>query len=999
MPNLARLEELVETFDRNREAYLSGKFNETQVRVEFINPFFELLGWDIHNKNGYAESYKDVYHEDAVLIKGATKAPDYAFRIGGTRKFFLEAKKPSVNIKVDPGPAFQLRRYGWSAKLPLSILTDFEEFAVYDCRVKPAKNDKPSKARINYWTYGQYLDKWDEIHSVFSREAVLKGSFDKYADSYKAKRGTAEVDASFLLEIEGWRDSLARNLALRNPALTQRELNFSVLRIIDRIIFLRMCEDREIEPYGQLQSLLNGTQVYPRLTQYFRSADDKYNSGLFHFKNEKSRPTEPDELTLGLKIDDKILKDIFKTVYYPESPYEFSVFPTEILGQIYEQFLGKVITLTKGHKAKIEEKPEVKKAGGVYYTPKYIVDYIVEQTVGKLLEGKKPGSRAVKDLKVLDPACGSGSFLLGTYQYILIWYRDQYVKAGPGKHKKVLYQGQGGEWRLTTAERKRILLQHIYGVDIDIQAVETSKLSLLLKVLEGESGETLKRQLALFKERALPDLGDNIKCGNSLIGPDFYDGQQMGMFDEEEQYRINVFDWQAEFSEIMKAGGFDAVIGNPPYVRQETLGADKEYFQKKFKVYHGMADLYAYFMEKGISLVRKEGYFSYIVSNKWMRANYGEALRVWLKEQYLEEIIDFGDLPVFQKATTYPCILRVVKDKPKKTVDIVEVKNLEFPELADYVKENQNTINRDSLSSRGWSLVDKKTQALLTKLKSKGKPLGEYVDGKIFYGIKTGLNKAFVIDGETRKRLIAEDSKSEELIKAFLAGRDIKRYQCLSSDKFLIFTRRGIDIKNYPAVEEYLKQFKKQLLPKPKDWKGEKWEGRKTGSYKWYEIQDAVDYYADFEKPKIIYPNICKKPEFTYDDASLYTNQKCFIISLPDKYLLGLLNSSTFFFLFQSMLPKLRGNFYEPSYVFFKNFPIREINFQADQDKIKHGRFIELVEQMLKLSNSLRKSKTGHDKTVLQRQIDATDRQIDQLVYELYNLTKAEIKIIEESVK
>jgi len=266
MPDLTRLEELVETFDRNREAYLSGKFNETQVRVQFINPFFELLGWDVNNEKGYAESYKDVYHEDAVLIKGATKAPDYAFRIGGTRKFFLEAKKPSVNIKGDPGPAFQLRRYGWSAKLPLSILTDFEEFAVYDCSVKPNQNDKSSKARTKYWTYNQYVDNWDEISSIFSRDAVLKGAFDKYADSHKAKRGTAEVDNAFLSEIEGWRGSLACNLALRNPSLTQRELNFSVLRIIDRIIFLRMCEDREIEPYGQLQSLLNGTQVYPRLT-------------------------------------------------------------------------------------------------------------------------------------------------------------------------------------------------------------------------------------------------------------------------------------------------------------------------------------------------------------------------------------------------------------------------------------------------------------------------------------------------------------------------------------------------------------------------------------------------------------------------------------------------------------------------------------------------------------------------------------------------------------
>ncbi len=927
------------------------------------------------------------------------------FVLAGLVNFFSKPRslllisRETHNIKGDPGPAFQLRRYGWSAKLPLSILTDFEEFAVYDCSVKPNQKDKSSKARTIYWTYDQYLDNWDEISSIFSREAVLKGSFDKYADSQKAKRGTAVVDNAFLSEIEGWRDSLARNLALRNPALTQRELNFSVLRIIDRIIFLRMCEDREIEPYGQLQSLLNGTQVYPRLTQYFRSADDKYNSGLFHFKNEKSRPTEPDELTLGLKIDDKILKDIFKTVYYPESPYEFSVFPTEILGQVYEQFLGKVITLTKGHKAKIEEKPEVKKAGGVYYTPKYIVDYIVEQTIGKLLEGKKPGSRAVKDLKVLDPACGSGSFLLGAYQYILIWYRDQYVKAGPEKHKKVLYQGQGGEWRLTTAERKRILLQHIYGVDIDIQAVETSKLSLLLKVLEGESGETLKRQLALFKERALPDLGNNIKCGNSLIGPDFYDGQQMGMFDEEEQYRINVFDWQAEFPEIMKTGGFDAVIGNPPYVRQETLGRDKEYFQKKFKVYHGMADLYAYFIEKGISLVKKDGYFSYIVSNKWMRANYGEALRVWLKKQCIEEIVDFGDLPVFQKATTYPCILRVLNDKAKGNIQVTEVRNLDFIKLDEYVLEKQYAIERQSLNGQGWSLANKKTQALLAKLKTKGKPLGEYVKGKIYRGVLTGLNKAFVIDNETRKRLIAEDSKSEELIKPFLAGRDVRRYKPLICDKYLIFARRGVDIKKYPSIEKYLSQYKNQLTPKPKDWKpknkDDKWKGRKTGTYKWYEIQDAVDYHLEFEKPKIIIPAIVQKASYAFDQTGFYSNDKTSIISVDDFYLLGILNSKVLDFFLHSIASTKQGDYFEYKPMYVEQLPIPQLTLSKSKGK----EMVELVENMMDLSKRLADTKTGHDKTVLQRQIDATDKQIDQLVYDLYELTEAEIKIVEEGVK
>ncbi|MGO8685436.1 MAG: N-6 DNA methylase, partial [Thermoleophilia bacterium] len=484
--------DLVERFARNREQYRNAAYNETQVRREFIDPLFVALGWDVDNSRGHAQAYKDVVHEDAIKVGLDTRAPDYSFRIGGTRKFFVEAKKPAVNLKDDPAPAYQLRRYAWSAKLPLSVLTDFEEFVVYDCRVKPAASDKSSVARTLYVPYNHYAERWDEIAAVFSKEAILQGSFDRYAESTKAKKGTAEVDKAFLAEIEEWRGLLAHNLALRNPSLTTRELNYAVQVTIDRIIFLRICEDRGIEPYGRLRGLLQGLGTYGRLKALFHEADARYNSGLFHFATEKGRVGYVDRLSLELALDDKPLKDIVKRLYYPESPYEFSVLPADILGQVYEQFLGKVIRLTAGHQAKVEDKPEVKKAGGVYYTPTYIVDYIVKHTVGKLLEGKT--AKQAASLRILDPACGSGSFLIGAYQYLLDWHLKLYAEQ-PGKYRKELHQGLAGEWQLTTAEKKRILLASIYGVDIDSQAVETTKLSLLLKVLEGETAATIESQL------------------------------------------------------------------------------------------------------------------------------------------------------------------------------------------------------------------------------------------------------------------------------------------------------------------------------------------------------------------------------------------------------------------------------------------------------------------------------------------------------------------------
>jgi hypothetical protein len=330
--------DLVARFAHNLEHYQRSAYNETQVRREFLDPFFKALGWDVDNEQGYAEAYKDVVHEDAIKMGRATKAPDYSFRIGGGRKFFVEAKKPALNLREDAAAAYQLRRYAWSAKLPLSILSSFREFQVYDGRVQPCRTDKASQARILSLTFLDYAGRWPEIAGIFSREAVLKGSFDRFADTARAKKGTATVDAAFLAEIQRWRELLARNLALRNPNLTTRQLNFAVQLTIDRIIFLRICEDRGIESYGQLMALLNGDRVYQRLFALFYQADERHNSGLFHFQTEKGRAGGPDNLTPYLEVDDKVIKDILKNLYYPDSPYEFAVLPADILGQVYELY-------------------------------------------------------------------------------------------------------------------------------------------------------------------------------------------------------------------------------------------------------------------------------------------------------------------------------------------------------------------------------------------------------------------------------------------------------------------------------------------------------------------------------------------------------------------------------------------------------------------------------------------------------------------------------------
>ena len=531
-------------------------------------------------------------------------------------------------------------------------------------------------------------------------------------------------------------------------------------------------------------------------------------------------------------------------------------------------------------------------------------------------------------------------------------------------------------------------------MDIDIQAVEVTKLSLLLKVLEDETAETLNQQRRLFHERALPDLGGNIKCGNSLIGPDFYEGKQMNLLDTEEAERVNVFDWQAEFPEIFKSGGFDAVIGNPPYVRQEMLGDFKDYFQTHYKVFNGMADLYVYFIERGLMLLRQQGIFSYIVANKWMRANYGAALRKWLKAQSIEDIVDFGDLPVFQNATTYPCIIRVAKNKPEKSVSVTAVKTLAYHDLQEYVAAQHHTIERMKLDDRGWSLSDDRTQELLDKIKKAGVPLGEYIKKKIYYGIKTGLNDAFVIDAETRSRLIAEDKKSEEIIKPFLLGRNIKRYQQPTDSKYLILIPKGWTRsvskdasdawgwlkKQYPAIANYLAPF------------ADKAKSRYDKGEYWWELR-TCDYYAAFEKPKIIIPAIVQTASYAFDDNGFYSNDKTSIIPTNDLFLLGVLNSCLADFFIHSISSTKQGGYFE-----YKPMYVQQIPIITTGDINKHSQIKSLVQQIITLHKQLAAAKTAHEQTLIQRQIDATDKQIDKLVYELYRLTPEEIAIVEGQV-
>jgi hypothetical protein len=1023
LPAPGTILKLVDQFHTHLSTYKSTSYNETQVRREFIDPFFETLGWDIFNRNNLAHAYKDVIHEDALKIAGKHSAPDYAFRIGGRRRFFVEAKKPAINLKDELSPAYQLRRYAWSAKLPLSILTDFEEFSVYDCRIRPGPTDKASTGRLMMLTFDQYPARWDEIAAIFSRAAVCQGSFDQYAETSTGRHGTAEVDDAFLAEIERWRDLLARNIALRNPALSQHDLNYAVQMTIDRLIFLRICEDRGIEFYGRLQSLQTGGDLYPRLCQFFQQADARYNSGLFHFKAEKDQAEAPDGLTPGLTIDDKPLKDILANLYYPESPYEFSVLPADILGQVYEQFLGKVIRLTTGHRAVVEDKPEVKKAGGVYYTPTYIVEYIVKHTLGQLLEDKHPGDMGVghgAPIRVLDMACGSGSFLIVAYQTLLDWYLNEYILQGAEKWAKGrtprLAQSSTGDWRLTTAERKRILLEHIYGVDIDLQAVEVTKLSLLLKVLEGESEETVGQQLSMFHERALPNLGQNIKCGNSLIGNDFYTHQQASFLDDDEQRRINAFDWEKEFAGVFaSSGGFDVVVGNPPYIRIQALKEwaprEVEFYKQRYtSASKGNYDIYVVFVEKGLSLLNPNGHLGFILPHKFFNAQYGAPLRGILAEgKHLAKVVHFGDKQVFENATTYTCLMfldkvgqEALEFEKVEDLDTWRVEGSSEPAVTSQVS-TIGTIPATTVTSAEWNFNVGKGVGLFEKLSQMPVRLGDLAH-RIYQGFKTGADPVFILE-ERENGLLFSNALNTDVsietiyLRPLYKSGEMKRYRLHKNTRLVIFPYSNGSLISWSEIKEkapltavYLDKCKEILAKRENGrWIGKQWYC--------YSRNQALEIIS---RPKLLTADLNPFANYCFDNTGL----ACFPggaaggygIVVNDNmylYILGLLNSKAVDYYHKQISSNYRGGWFGYDAKVIRHIPIRTINFSDPADVQRHAHMVALVERMLNLHRELAAAQTPGEKARLQRQVDATDAQIDALVYELYGLTDEEIKLVE----
>ena len=931
--------QLIKDFKANEKAYLSSGYSEADVRQDFINKFFIALGWDVtHN-------FQKNPHEQEVKIeeKVITKRADYAFYIAPNFRdvvFFVEAKKPSHNLK-NPDYYHQVSRYGWNASTPLAVLTDFEEFHVIDCRYRPSISDALNR-KVMYFHYSEYAneEKFKDIFYLFGRDEVVKGSIDNYvANKLPNPRGKAiqrgffkggykSVDVDFLETLDGYRKTLATAFKKENQELDGEELTEAVQRTIDRLVFIRFLEDKGIEE-PEIISLYQKPLAWKAFIALCKRLEPKYNGLIF----------KPHRILDGKDFhspDDRIFADICAELSDPSSPYDFNIIPISILGSIYERFLGKVIHTTPT-RANVQDKPEVRKAGGVYYTPEYIVRYIVSETVGKIIIDKTPDE--IAKMSFADIACGSGSFLIEVYSQLLEYHVRWYNINRDNANTKEIYEREG-YLHVSLKKKKDILLNNIYGVDIDFQATEVTQLSLYLKLLEDVTTYEA-HQTGMFKEQVLPNLNNNIICGNSLIGTDINTGE---LFGNKEPHKLKPMNFEDAFPSVIRCGGFEAIIGNPPY------GADfdneqKSYFSNKYPSIIGQPESYEYFIYVGKELIKDNGFLSFITPTNFIESDRAENLRKTLLNGGNIRILSSFRYNVWKNNAAETLVFVFKKTSKKRETIIVHPNNPE---------EFVVNMNSDTVAQTDWEKTPKHrfliraNVKLIQKIEKSSKSLGsicEIGQGIIVY--------------KTRK-----DSEANLYIAAKEKGKDWKRLLDTSST-----------IKRY----------------------GLEWGGKylKYGKWLWRSRESRF-----FEEPKILFgrlrnKSLERKLIGTLDENKFYNRDNFNNIISRDKnyslkYILALFNSKLLNYWYKAYFDNVNINPEQTNLI-----PIHTIDHINQSEKSKHDHIVNLVEEMVKSKEGLKTARLDSDVQRLEHHCNTLDHKIDEAVYELYGLTEEEIKIVE----
>jgi len=716
-----QIAKLIDKYKRLLEAGKVKTYNEAQTRNEFIEPFFQFLGWDMRN----IKDENEVTTEESVS-KGRV---DLAFKINNIPVMFLEAK--ALKIDLDEWKwAEQAINYSWNKSVTWAVLTDFEGIKIFNAEIPPKGISDNLFLELSWQNY---LDRFDQLY-LLSKESFEQGLLSKEAEKWGKLIKRKQVGEKLFEDLTNWRGCLTRQFKKKNE-LTEEELDEGVQRIIDRLIFIRTAEDRNIEP-NVLLALLRGWKsskkkksLYKQLVKAFRKFDDGYNSKLFapHYSEK-------------WEADDKVFVDIIQGLYKTKDGYryDFSAISADVLGGIYEQYLGYVLKKVR-KKSAAEAKRAKRKSQGIFYTPKYIVDFIVTQTLGEVL--RKTKRKDIPKIKVLDPACGSGSFLIAAYDKIL----ETLEKQNP---------------QISLFTKFDILNDNIYGIDLDEQAVEIAQLNLLLKVLTQRA--------------KLPTLQHNIRMGNSLVSGN---AESLEPYFGEKWQEQKPFNWGEEFKEVFNQDGFDVVIGNPPYIfaRGKSFSNQvKKYYYDQYELAEYQLNTYLLFINRSYKLVKDGGYFGFIIPNTWLTIDTFSNLRKFLLEQTGSlQIINIYDR-VFQDANVDNCLLIFKKGKRSK----VMLGEFREGKLEIVGKFSPNLFSANNYIINISLAKDKNKMMILKKVNKKSKQLDELSTIKSgFVAYETGKGKPPQTDEMKNNRVYHSNKNEGEHWYRYLDGKDVKRYQ------------------------------------------------------------------------------------------------------------------------------------------------------------------------------------------------------------------------------
>lgn len=983
------ISDLIQRLERRRDVRIPGTAEIMELWEEYIDPTFIALGWDMREST-ITTRYRGAFARHLrVTTRDRATYSSCSFGLDGHPQFLVVLETPPVCVADRAEGCPGLRRYAWNAGIPLLVVTNSEEWAVFDCTRMPELPDNEAEARIATFTFRDCPGRWDWISSIFSREAVTGGSIGDYALKATEKHGSAGVATVLLRDLEKWREILARNIAHRNHMISTDELNDAVHQTLCRLIFLRVCKDRGIdipEPF------------------------------LAHREGAIS----------PWMIDDTVIGEITRGLSGPSGPYEVAAIPPSTLAGIFDRFLEKTVRMRGGHHPVIEIRPGGSDPGSGT-PPRPVVEYMARNLTGDLTGNRTP--RDIAPLHILDPSCGGGCFLSGVYQALLDWHVDWYtvhlipglLASSPPNHPENNFPPPGtipaGEcregrvglpvlnlfhdtnpglqygWRLSFQEKTRILFDTIYGVDINPQAVRMTILLLMLHLIRDEDGTT--PDCSAIPGSVLPTLREHIRCGNTLIGPDYFDLGQTHPFHYREEKKVNPFTWHEAFPGVMDRGGFDALIGNPPSSIPIVTREQKQYLQTHYSVYRGTPDLTPYFIEKGISLLAPGGKLSVLVSSAWLRAGDGKPLRKYLMDRQIIEIIDFEGR---RNEIRGSCILRVSNTRPARPFRAVKVKSLACMDLDGYVRSCGHPVDQSMLHDGGWTLEDTRAASILGKLRAAGRPLDEYVMGQITPGTGSGYPTSAVIDEPEKKRLLREDPKKSLLLKPFLRAEDIHRYTRPRPGGYVILKPGG-----WPASHEGIPDPGKgipvhehRLTRHP--FQNRSAEGKGSASHENPGGPGMHGGSLSMVYPRIITASHAERPSFTLDTGSSLVEDQITIIAHHDLYLLGVLNSSIMDFFVHATTTGKPGVYPRYTPRSLSRIPVYTPDFDNPEDKSRHDRIEVLVTRLLDLHDRLRLVTRSDEQCLVREEIDATESAVDEIVYALYALTKAERNFITDEI-